>query len=195
MTTPTEPGIASIPNLLSFSRLLMAPPLFAAIVLGAWAPAMALWAWVSVTDWLDGFLARAWNQGSALGRVLDPLADKVAVLGTLVCLLPAGMAGGYLQPWMVALVVAREFVVTALRGEMERRGVPFGADWLGKLKMVAQVAAIWLALVGEWLGPASRPGWMAPALAGSVWIMLASAVASGIHYGFKALHRGGGSEP
>lgn len=156
---------------------------------------MAMWAWVAVTDWLDGALARAWNQGSALGRVLDPLADKVAVLGTLVCLLPAGMSGGYLQPWMVALVIAREFVITALRGEMERRGVPFGADWLGKLKMVAQVAVIWLALAGEWLGPSSRPGWLEPALVASVWTMLAAAVASGIQYGFKAFLRGGGKTP
>jgi len=194
-TTPSEPGFSSIPNLLSLSRLAATAPLCAAIALEAWGAALALWAWVSITDWLDGALARAWKQSSSLGRVLDPLADKVAVLGTLVCLVPAGMRGGYLEPWMVALLVGREFIVTGLRGEMERRGVPFGADWSGKVKMVAQVVAISLALVREWLG-SNRPGpWMDLALEASVWIMLAAALASGVHYGRQAFVRRGGTSP
>lgn len=191
MTPPSEPGFTSIPNLLSLSRLLATPPLCAAIALEAWGLALVLWAWVSITDWLDGALARAWGQTSALGRVLDPLADKVAVLGTLVCLIPAGMAGGYLAPWMVAVLVAREFVVTGLRGEMERLGRPFGADAFGKVKMVAQVVAIWMALVLEWLGKDHRREWMDLALAASVWIMLAAALASGMNYGWQAYGKRG----
>lgn len=195
MGTTSEPGIACIPNLLSLSRLLATPPLCAAIALGAWGPALGLWAWVSITDWLDGALARAWNQTSALGRVLDPLADKVAVLGTLVCLIPAGIAGGYLAPWMVALLIGREFIVTGLRSEMERLGKPFGADAFGKVKMVAQVVAIWMALVLEWLGKDDRHGWMDLALAASVWIMLAAALVSGIHYGWQAYGKRGRTAP
>lgn len=195
MTTPSEPGLASIPNLLSLSRLLATPPLCAAIAMGAWGPALALWAWVSVTDWLDGALARAWKQTSALGRVLDPLADKVAVLGTLVCLIPAGMAAGYLAPWMVAVLIGREFIVTGLRGEMERHGKPFGADSFGKVKMVAQVVAIWIALTLEWLGMEHRNGWMDLALVASVWIMLAAALVSGVNYGWQALGKRGGNAP
>ena len=187
MRVRAEPGFGSIPTMLSLSRIVVTVPLCAAIAYEAWGIALALWAWVSVTDWLDGALARAWGQTSAIGRVLDPLADKVAVLGTLVCLIPAGQAEGYLSPWMVAVLIGREFMVTGLRGELERRGSAFGADIFGKLKMVAQIVVISLALVVAWLGRASVPVWMIQTLIASVWIMLLATVLSGLRYAWMAI--------
>jgi CDP-diacylglycerol--glycerol-3-phosphate 3-phosphatidyltransferase len=187
MNGQPEPGFGSIPNMLSLSRIVITVPLCAAIAYDAWGIALVLWAWVSVTDWLDGALARAWGQTSALGRVLDPLADKVAVLGTLVCLIPAGQALGYLSPWMVAVLIGREFMVTGLRSELERRGSAFGADIFGKLKMVAQIVVISVALVVGWLGRESLPVWMIPTLLLCVWIMLLATILSGCRYAWMAI--------
>src|SRR5439155_16866779 len=79
---------------------------------------------------------------STLGRNLDPLVDKVLVCGAYIFLLPDGDRAGWLKPWMVTVVVARELVITGLRSFMEMRGGKFGADWLGKIKMVLQCAAL-----------------------------------------------------
>lgn len=187
MNAQAEPGFGSIPNMLSLSRIVITVPLCAAIAYDAWGIALVLWAWVSLTDWLDGALARAWGQTSALGRVLDPLADKVAVLGTLVCLIPSGQALGYLSPWMVAVLIGREFMVTGLRGELERRGSMFGADVFGKLKMVVQIVVISVALVVGWLGRESLPFWMIPTLIVCVWIMILATILSGCRYAWMAI--------
>ena len=96
----------------------------------------------AVTDWLDGYLARRWNMGTALGRNLDPLVDKVLICGAFIFLLPVGDQRAWLLPWMVTVVVLRELVITGLRSFMETAGAKFGADWLGKLKMGLQCAAL-----------------------------------------------------
>jgi CDP-diacylglycerol--glycerol-3-phosphate 3-phosphatidyltransferase len=101
------------------------------------------------TDQIDGWLARRWNQTSALGALLDPIADKVLVLAMLVMLVAEGVA----PAWMVALIVAREIAVSGLRlAAMERR-VVMGARDLGKLKTWAQALAAaiaGLAAAGAW---------------------------------------------
>jgi CDP-diacylglycerol--glycerol-3-phosphate 3-phosphatidyltransferase len=171
----------TLPNLLTFARLAMSAGLFALIALEAWTAALALFALAAFTDWLDGFLARVLNAGSALGRMLDPLVDKVLITGAFIFLLPIGMQGGWLAPWMVALVTAREFLITGLRAYLEAQGISFGADWLGKLKMTTQCAAlsaIFLAQIWPKLG-ATRD-----VLIGA---MLAATVASGVQYIVRAV--------
>ena len=88
------------------------------------------------TDQIDGWLARRRNQTSAFGSLLDPIADKVLVLATLVMLIEEGVAPG----WMVAAIVAREIAVSGLRLAAIERGVVMGARDLGKLKTWAQTA-------------------------------------------------------
>jgi len=83
-------------------------------------------------------------QVSRLGRIFDPLVDKVIVCGTFVLL--ADRTGSAILPWMALVIVVRELVVTAIRAEMERTGLDFSAAWSGKLKMVFQCAAIGLEL-------------------------------------------------
>ena len=105
-----------------------------------WLWCIAIFALAAFTDWLDGYLARQQGLASTLGRNLDPLVDKVVVCGAYIFLLAIPTPG--LTPWMVVMVVARELIITGLRGFMENLGATFGAEWLGKIKMVLQCAAL-----------------------------------------------------
>src|SRR5262249_39586622 len=134
-TTPrTTPSVFNLPNQLTAARLALAVVLFALIGGEAWGGCLLVFALAALTDWLDGYLARLQNQASALGRVFDPLVDKVLMCGAFIFLLPMGWREGWLAPWMVTVVVARELVITGLRSYLETMGVQFGADWLGKVK-------------------------------------------------------------
>ncbi|HBI46134.1 MAG TPA: CDP-diacylglycerol--glycerol-3-phosphate 3-phosphatidyltransferase [Planctomycetales bacterium] len=132
----------NLPNQLTLSRFGMAVLLFVLISYQFWACCLIVFVVAAITDWLDGYLARRWKMGTALGRNLDPLADKVLNCGAFIFLLPLGQAGGWLLPWMVAVIVLRELIITSLRSFMETAGSKFGADWLGKIKMVLQCAAL-----------------------------------------------------
>jgi len=121
------------------------------------------------TDWLDGYLARRHNQVTAFGRILDPFVDKILILGAFVLLLGRGFDDSRganvlgLEGWMVVVIIARELLVSGLRGFSEAQGQAYGANWWGKTKMVLQCVAIaWLiASIGrlqevEWVR-AGRP--------------------------------------
>ena len=114
----------------------------AVVVLFAWEfPnhdywATALFAVAMSTDWVDGWWARRSGHTSDLGRLLDPVADKLLVLATLIMLVDR-----VLPAWMVAAIIAREFLVTGLRLAALERGVVMGARDLGKLKTWAQASA------------------------------------------------------
>jgi CDP-diacylglycerol---glycerol-3-phosphate 3-phosphatidyltransferase len=100
-----------------------------------WATAVFVIA--MATDWFDGRIARSRGHTSPLGSLLDPMADKILVLATLVMLVEAGVAPG----WMVAAIVAREFLVSGLRLAALERGVVMHARDLGKLKTWSQAVA------------------------------------------------------
>jgi CDP-diacylglycerol---glycerol-3-phosphate 3-phosphatidyltransferase len=102
--------------------------------------ATAVFAVAMATDWVDGWWARRNNRTSDLGRILDPVADKLLVMTALIMLV-----GRVLPAWMVAAVIAREFLVTGLRLAALERGVVIGARDLGKLKTWAQAVAAGLA--------------------------------------------------
>jgi CDP-diacylglycerol---glycerol-3-phosphate 3-phosphatidyltransferase len=111
--------------------------------------ATALFAVAMATDWFDGRLARRSGRTSAMGSLLDPIADKVLVLSVLIVLVGRGVFPG----WMVAAIVAREFLVSGLRLAALERGVVLGARDLGKLKTWTQsLAAVagGLAAAGAW---------------------------------------------
>lgn len=138
--------IWTVPNILSLARLLLAVVLFVVIERGPPAPAFWLFLVAASTDWIDGWWARRFQQVSRLGRILDPLVDKVIVCGCAVLLAAAGSA---IAAWMAVVIVVRELVVTAIRAEMERTGHDFSAAWSGKIKMGLQCAAIALVLAGR----------------------------------------------
>lgn len=146
---------------------------------------------VVATDALDGYYARKLGQVSAFGRVADPAVDKIVVCGTFVFLIAAPWTRPVIAPWMVVLIISREFVISALRGYVESQGIDFGADATGKLKMILQCAAIpsvflfkivelwWPGM--EWAVDGSR--WLSITL---VWSALLLTVYSGVEYVMKA---------
>jgi CDP-diacylglycerol--glycerol-3-phosphate 3-phosphatidyltransferase len=111
--------------------------------------ATAVFAVAMATDWFDGRIARRRGRTSALGSLLDPIADKILVLAVLIVLIDQGVVPG----WMVAAIVAREFLVSGLRLAAMERGVVMGARDLGKLKTWSQAIAAacgGLAAAGTW---------------------------------------------
>ena len=133
------------------------------------------------TDFLDGYLARKWNLVTAFGRVADPFADKVLIAGSLVTLLQFPAATTVLTTWYVVVVIAREFLVTAIRGVVEASGQPFPADQLGKWKMVSQC---WT--VGALLTMVAGSGRFVWAAQWGFWVSLVLTVVSGANYVWKA---------
>jgi CDP-diacylglycerol--glycerol-3-phosphate 3-phosphatidyltransferase len=125
--------------------------------------AMGLFIFAAITDALDGALARRWQVVSVFGRIVDPFADKMLVLGAFLMLAGPGFAlfRGWgnlnnpphradvlvhqmsgVMPWMVVVILGREFLVTTIRAVLEGRGIDFSASWTGKAKMIVQAVGI-----------------------------------------------------
>jgi CDP-diacylglycerol---glycerol-3-phosphate 3-phosphatidyltransferase len=188
-TPPKQPPVFNLPNQLTAGRLVLGIILFVLIEyheqslmsVDKWIWCAAVFALAAFTDWLDGYIARLQGLTSTLGRNLDPLVDKVVICGAYIFLLSHPESG--LKPWMVVMVVAREFIITGLRGFMENLGATFGADWLGKIKMVLQCAAlfaIFLALYEQ------NDFWFMWARDILVWSMLIATALSGLQYLWRA---------
>ncbi len=188
LTPPQPPRIWNLPNQLTASRFVLALVLFGLIAAELWGWCLIVFVIAAFTDWLDGYLARKQNLMSTLGRILDPLVDKVLMCGVYICLLPKGVEEGWLLPWMVTVVVARELVITGLRSWMESHGARFGADWLGKFKMglqCAAVIAIFVAfLVPDVIGSASAFFQLTRDIL--IWAMTVVTLLSGLQYVWKA---------
>ena len=131
--------------------------------------AAAIFGLASLTDWLDGYLARRRQQVTWVGQVLDPLADKLLISATLVSIVQLGLA----PAWMVAVIIGREFAVTGLRSIAYARGLAMPASNLGKLKMVSQVVAILLLILG-W----ERMPLLLLLGQAALWVVLATALVS-----------------
>lgn len=114
---------------------------------GLWWVAFALFVITAATDSLDGYIARKRGEVSVFGRIADPFVDKLLVLGSMVFLIGLPGMAWIVPPWTVAVVLARELLVTALRGAVEGSGRNFQAGVWGKAKMLAQCVAIGAALL------------------------------------------------
>ena len=139
----------NLPNALTVARLVLACFLFGLLEWGRehWAiAATVLFLVATLTDALDGYIARKYQLITQLGRILDPFADKFIVLGTFVYLVELRPVSG-VTATMVSLILGRELFVTALRGFLEERGCDFSAGWSGKVKMILQTAALAVAIL------------------------------------------------
>ncbi len=181
-TPPKQPPVFNVPNQLTAGRLVLGIILFVLIHYHEWLWCIAIFALAAFTDWLDGYIARKQGITSTLGRNLDPLVDKVVVCGAYIFLLSYPESG--LAPWMVVMVVSREFIITGLRSFLENLGANFGAEWLGKIKMVLQCAALFaIFLALEDNKTHDTIGWTRDIL---VWSMLIATALSGLQYLWKA---------
>lgn len=142
-----------------------------------------------VTDILDGYLARRFHAVTAFGRVVDPFVDKIMVCGALVFFVGvdftrpidrAVISGVY--PWMVVVILTREFLITGIRGFSELSGVPFAASFSGKLKMLVQTVAVCWILQKVAHFPDKDTGWTCWGRDLLVWAMLVLTVISGLAY-------------
>jgi CDP-diacylglycerol--glycerol-3-phosphate 3-phosphatidyltransferase len=183
---PPPDDFFSLPNLLTYARFGLAVVLFVLIGVESWLGCLVVFALAALTDLLDGHLARRLNLASALGRNLDPLADKVLVCGAFIFLLPRGIEGHWLVPWMVVVVVLRELLITTLRSLLEGHGIKFGADWLGKLKMWLQSAALVAIFVVQLRGAPETTDWLTLARDGLIYAMVLATALSGLQYFWKA---------
>jgi CDP-diacylglycerol---glycerol-3-phosphate 3-phosphatidyltransferase len=173
----------NLPNALTATRIFLVP-LLVVVLLTKFEGRMifgvrkelvgaAIFGLASLTDWLDGYVARRRKQITPLGQVMDPLADKLLTSAAFLALVQMGLA----PAWMVAIIIGRELAVTALRNRAYARGVAMPASWLGKIKMVAQVVAI-LALI---LGDVYLPGFLEIGRA-ALWVVVTLALVSGADY-------------
>ena len=180
----------TIPNVITLSRIITIP-----FIVGVFyfpddlvsfsaknVTATAIFIFAAVTDWLDGYLARKLNQMSAFGAFLDPVADKLFVVGALIVLLFLGRV----DPLVALIIIGREIAISALREWMAKVGQAksVAVAFIGKLKTVAQMVAIPLLLYNDWLFELVDCQWL-----GTILINVAAVltVASMLYYLRKAL--------
>ncbi|MBX3365743.1 MAG: CDP-diacylglycerol--glycerol-3-phosphate 3-phosphatidyltransferase [Phycisphaeraceae bacterium] len=155
--------------------------------------AAALFVLAALTDALDGYLARKWRVVSKFGRVMDPFADKVLVLGAFIMLAGPAFtsASGDLvsgvAPWMVVVILARELLVTSIRAALEGDGIDFSAGWAGKAKMVLQSVVVPLILMLLAWGAPARGSAGAWTIDIAVWATVVATILSGIPYITRAI--------
>jgi CDP-diacylglycerol--glycerol-3-phosphate 3-phosphatidyltransferase len=139
--------VLNTPNLLTIGRVAIIPLVI--VLLDRGTPSDCIWAALvysaaAITDLIDGYLARRWNIVTVLGKFLDPLADKLLVMATLVWMVPMGR----IPAWAVVLLLAREISITALRGIASSEGVIISAGGGGKAKTALQMVGILFLIIG-----------------------------------------------
>lgn len=172
----------NLPNTLTLARIFLVPLLVvvlltrfeAQLILGVPKEVIgaAIFGTAAFTDWLDGYLARRRQQVTALGQLMDPLADKLLITAAFIALVQMGLA----PAWMVVVILGRELGVTVLRSLVHARGVVIPASPLGKVKMVAEVVAILLLMLSNQVWLFLVPGLVA------LWVVLAAALWSAADY-------------
>jgi len=168
------------PNSITLSRLGLAVLVFAAVAHGYFFWALVIFVAASLTDALDGYVARKLGQSTAIGRQLDPLVDKVIVCGAYIYLLTVPTARTGLYPWMVTTIVVRELLIQGLRSHLEGGGQAFGAKLAGKLKTLFQCISISAILAVLWLQPDGPLILLVRDL--TTWAAVALTVYSGLGY-------------
>jgi len=165
----------NLPNFLTLLRILLVPVLVVAL-LGAGGEASDVLAaavfWLaSMTDAIDGWIARSREQITTFGKLMDPVADKLLVVAALLSLVSLGR----LEAWVAMVIIAREFAVTVARLQARNEGLVIPANWWGKAKTLVQMLTIFLLILFD---PA--PIWVD----GLVYVMVAVTIVSGIDYFF-----------
>ncbi|AVA20999.1 CDP-diacylglycerol--glycerol-3-phosphate 3-phosphatidyltransferase [Rhizobium sp. LEGMi198b] len=145
----------SIPNLLTYGRILCVPLIVLCFFVEGklegsdFARWVALWIFIiaSITDFLDGYLARIWNQTSNIGRMLDPIADKLLVSAILLLVAADGTIAGW-SLWAAIIILCREILVSGLREYLAALKVSVPVTRIAKWKTTAQLVAIAFLLAG-----------------------------------------------
>ena len=182
----------NVPNVLTMLRLVLSCVLFTMIALGPqyMIAALVLFVVTALTDFVDGWWARKFNQCTQFGRIMDPFADKILICGTFIFLSarPEMQADWRLfQPWMAVVIMGREMLVTAIRGFMEQKGIDFRAKWAGKIKMGFQCIACAAGCLYLSFDEGFAPEWLYWTVVVSVWVTIFSTLQSGFGYVMAAV--------
>ena len=165
----------NLPNFLTVLRILLVPVLVVALLAEGGRTvdiiAAVVFALASVTDALDGYLARSRSQETSFGKLMDPVADKLLIIAAILALVSLGRVAA----WVAMVIVAREFAVTVARMAARSEGVVIAANWWGKVKTAVQVVTILLLIL---IVPS--PLWVDVL----VYVMVGVTVISGIDYFF-----------
>jgi CDP-diacylglycerol---glycerol-3-phosphate 3-phosphatidyltransferase len=172
--------IFNLPNTLTLFRIFLVP--FLVVVLltkfsGREFVGLGIFLVAAITDFFDGWIARRRNQTTRMGALLDPIADKLLTSAAFISLVE--MDPTHVPAWMVVIIIGREFAVSGLRSIAAQQGVTIAASPLGKGKMVSQVIAISLLILGYELGQFRVVGTVA------LWAVMLFALASGVDYFVK----------
>ena len=178
----------NLPNLLTIIRMGLVPVFIVFFYIGHGGEqifsilAFAVFIIASATDAVDGHIARKRNLITNFGKLMDPLADKVLTTAAFIVLVDVHI----IPAWMVIVILAREFIITGLRGVAASEGVVIAAGLSGKLKTVFQMVAICLILLGSTVahGAGMSGFWLFISIAGTIclWAAVALTVYSGIEY-------------
>lgn len=169
----------NLPNFLTLLRILAVPVVVVALLDGT--PngdllAAIVFALAALTDGLDGYIARSRDSITTFGKLMDPLADKLLITAALISLVSLGR----LPAWVAMVIIAREFAITGLRSIAAERGVVIAASWMGKVKTVLQIGAVFALII---VNPATL--WVDVL----VYVALAATVISGLDYFFGLRRR------
>lgn len=169
----------NLPNLLTVLRIIAVPVIVVALLEetpNGDALAAGVFALAALTDGLDGYFARSRDAVTTFGKLMDPLADKLLIVAALVSLVSLDR----LAAWVAMVIIARELAVTGLRAVAAERGIVIAASWLGKLKTILQVAAVFALIATD---PA--PAWVDVL----VYVAVAVTLVSGADYFFGLRRR------
>jgi CDP-diacylglycerol--glycerol-3-phosphate 3-phosphatidyltransferase len=173
----------NVPNVLTVIRILLVPVLVVALLEktgGGDLLAAIVFAIASLTDAIDGYLARSRNWVTTFGKLMDPIADKLLIVAALIALVSLGR----LEAWVAMVIIAREFAVTVLRvAAGAGQGVVISASVFGKVKTAFQVAMVMVLIA---VGSGSRPAWVYAV----IYVTVVVTVLSGADYFFGLLGRG-----
>jgi CDP-diacylglycerol--glycerol-3-phosphate 3-phosphatidyltransferase len=174
----------NLPNLITLLRIFLIP-VFILVFLTPTDPrsmaAAVIFLIASLTDLMDGYLARRWGQVTKLGKFLDPIADKFLVLAALILLVDFHRVSS----WIAIVIIGRELAVTGLRAIASSSGVVIAADDAGKYKMAIQTVSIVLLILGYNIGHISFHVWGTFLL----WISMILAILSGVQYFVKFMNQ------
>lgn len=168
----------NLPNKLTILRVVMIPVFMILLMTGHWYLSGIVFIAASLTDALDGYIARKYKLITNFGKIMDPLADKLLVTAALLCLCELGVVAA----WMVFLILAREFLISGLRAVAASQGIVIAASVWGKLKTISQMLAIILILFRNW--PFRMLDF--PADMAVLWIAVILTVVSGVDYIIKS---------